>query len=83
MKQQRKIIHVELYEPYQGKNHYFFGSVAAIYEILPRDIIGLSKDTLWGSLKNGGWKGRKAKITQDILHSKTTNRGIKKGGNND
>ena len=35
MKRPRKVVHVELREPYLGKCHYYFGSVSAIYDVLP------------------------------------------------
>ena len=41
MKQQRKVIHVELKEPYKGKRHYYFGSITAIYELLPTEVVGM------------------------------------------
>lgn len=79
MKQQRKVIHVELAEPYQGKRHYYFGSITAIYDVLPLEIVGISKESLWGAINGGEYKGRKALIRSGILHTKSTNRGIKKG----
>lgn len=78
MKQQRKVIHVELKEPYKGKHHYYFGSVTAIYELLPIDVVGISKETLWNVLKNGEHIDRKAIIRHGTLHTKQSNRGIKK-----
>jgi len=77
MKQQRKIIHVELLEPYNGKRHYYFGSKAAIYDTLPKDVIGISKETLWNVLKEE-YIGRKAIIRQGVIISKDTERGIRK-----
>lgn len=79
MKQQRKVIHVELHEPYKGKRHYYFGSITAIYDVLPVDVVGLSKETLWkNSLKNGEHIGRKATVRYGTLHTKQSNRGIRK-----
>ena len=79
MKQQRKVIHVELKEaPYGYRKHYYFGSIAAIYETLSKDQTGISKETLWGALKSGEYRGKKAIIRQGIVISKQTERGIKK-----
>lgn len=80
MKQQRKVIHVELKEPYKGKHHYYFGSVTAIYETLPLEIVGISKESLWNwnSSKGGEYTGRKAIVRYGTLHTKQSNRGIKK-----
>lgn len=80
MKQQRKVIHVELAEPYQGKRHYYFGGITAIYDVLPLEVVGISKESLWNAINGGEYKGRKAYIRSGILHTKSTNRGIKKGG---
>ena len=44
-KQERKVIHVEM-----NGSHYYFGSVAAIYEQFSKDEIGIS----YGSLRNYG-----------------------------
>ena len=40
---QNNVIHVELNEPYQGKKNWYFGSVAAIYEEIPKEVIGAGK----------------------------------------
>lgn len=32
-----KVIHVELREPYNGKRHFYFGSIAAIFDELSED----------------------------------------------
>lgn len=80
MQQKRKVIHVELHTEYQGKRHWYFGSVAAIYDILPLEVVGISKASLWNTLKNGEYKGKAAIIRYGIIHAKKTNRG-KKGGN--
>ena len=47
MKQQRKVIHVELREPYNGKRHFYFGSIAAIFDELSEEQIGIKKESLW------------------------------------
>jgi len=78
-KQQRKVIHIELTDPPTGyRKHYYFGSVAAIYDTLPKEIIGISKEALWGTLKSGEHRGRKAIIRQGVVISKQTERGIRK-----
>lgn len=79
MNQQRKVIHVELAEPYNGERHYYFGSVAAIYDTLPKEIVGIEKESLWNAMRSGEYRGRKATIRGGRLSTKETNRG-KKGG---
>ncbi len=78
MKQQRNIIHVELLDPPSGYNkHYYFGCVAAIYDKLTKEIVGIAKETLWNVINQGEYKGRKAIIRRGTLHTKDTHRGIK------
>lgn len=78
MKRPRKVVHVELREPYLGKCHYYFGSVSAIYDVLPADVVGLSKASLWNVLKDGEHSGRKSVIRCGLLYAKPSNRGILK-----
>lgn len=77
MKQQRKVIHIELNEPKDGKRHFYFGSVTAIYDTLTKDDIGISKESLWNTLKDGEYKNRKATIKKGVILSKQTYRGRK------
>ena len=78
MKQQRKVIHVQLKESYKGKSHYYFGSIAAIYDVLPKDVVGITKESLWNVLKDETYTGAKSTIRFGILHTKQSNRGFKK-----
>ena len=78
-KQQRKVIHVELVDqPPEYNQHYYFGSVAAIYDTLPKEVVGISKEALWNAMSTGEYRGRKAIIRQGIVISKQTERGIRK-----
>lgn len=79
MKQQFKVIHVELKEPYNGKKHYYFGSKAAIYDMLSEDRIGISKESLWNvDLSVGEYANKHCIIRMGKLRRKNTNRGTKK-----
>lgn len=78
MKQQRKVVHVKLIDPpAQYRENYYFGSIAAIYDKLPKEVVGISKQSLWGELANGLYKGRKATIRREVMRTKDTNRGIR------
>lgn len=78
MKQQRKVIHVELGEPYNGKRHWYFGSITAIYDILPIDVVGIAHTSLWNVLaKNGKYTTKASTIRIGVLHAKQTKRGKK------
>lgn len=76
----RKIVHVELREEYDGKRHYYFGSVAAIYDTLPEDVLGISKVSLWSSprIEDGVFENKKVIIRFGVIRAKKTNRGGKK-----
>jgi len=73
-KQERTVIHLEM----NGK-HYYFGSIANIYEYFDADIIGIS----YGSLRNYGlseekqYQNKKCIIRKGVLLAKSTNRGRK------
>ena len=83
MKQQRKVIHVELKEPYKDKHHWYFGSILAIYDILPVEVVGITHKSLWNVLsKNGKYTTKTATIRIGVLHSKKTNRGNHSNNNN-
>lgn len=78
----RKVIHVQLEAPYKGKFHYYFGSIAAIYDVLPKEVVGISKESLWNVLNDGEYKSSKATIRHGLLHTKQTNRGKNIKNNN-
>ena len=72
MSQTRKVIHVELKEPYKGRRNYYFGSAAAIYDTLPIEVVGISLATLCGA---DTYHGALATIRKRELLTKSTNRG--------
>lgn len=83
MKQQRKVVHVELNKPYNDKRHWYFGSISAIYDTLPVDVVGIAHTSLWNVLsKNGKHTTKAATIRLGVLHSKQTNRGKHSNNNN-
>ncbi len=71
----QKVVHVELKEPYNGKSNYYFGSIAAIYDTLPSEVVGIRKESLWNTLHGGEYVGKEATIRQEYLIAKKTNRG--------
>lgn len=74
-KRQLKVIHVELREPFNGKRHYYFGSKKAIYETLPREVVGISYESFraLGDIKERPYEGRKATIRQGVLRTLNNN----------
>lgn len=76
MKQQFKVIHVELETPYQGKRHYYYGSKAAIYQHLSEEIVGIKLESLWNvDLDQEEYKNRLCTIRMGTLMRKSTARG--------
>lgn len=77
-KQTNKVIHVELNKPYKGKKNYYFGSMAAIYEILPEEVVGIKLISLWNvDLKSYEYSNSLCKMRMGEFIRKTTERGIK------
>lgn len=72
---QNNVIHVLLDEPYQGKKNWYFGSVAAIYDKIPKEVIGAGKEWLWQCLaKKDEHKTRKATIRRANVITKKQKR---------
>ena len=54
-----------------GKCNWYFSSVAAIYDRLPREIVGVTKEHLWRVLSKGNeYSNRKATIRKAELVAK-------------
>lgn len=49
-----KVIYVRLAEPYNGERDYMFGCISAIYDVLPREVIGYSCPTLYARYTKSG-----------------------------
>lgn len=72
---QNNVIHVELNEPYQGKKNWYFGSVAAIYQELPKEVVGAGKEWLWQCLSGKDeHRTRKATIRRSKVITKQQKR---------
>lgn len=72
---QNNVIHVELDEPYQGQKDWYFGSVAAIYQELPKEVVGAGKEWLWQCLAGKDeHRTRKATIRRSKVITKQQKR---------
>lgn len=83
MEHQRKVIHVELKEPYKGQRHWYFGSAAAIYDTLPVEVVGIGLTSLWNVFCDSRiYEGKLATIRLGYLITHKTGRGakLKSGG---
>jgi len=70
-----KVVHVELNEPYQGKKDYYFGSLAAIFDTLPKDVVGCGLKWLWQTFQGKDeYKTRKATIRRAEMERKQQKR---------
>lgn len=72
-----KVIHVELREPYNGKRHFYFGSIAAIFDELSEEQTGIKKESLWNvNLSQVEYQNKYCTIRMGILRRKETKRGL-------
>lgn len=62
----KRVYHVHLHEPYEGKNDYYFGSIKAIYSYLPGEVLGVKYTTLTAK-KFTGYENKKCVIKVDEL----------------
>lgn len=74
MSKDRTIIHVHLDKPYLGESDWYFGSVSAIYDSLPKDVIGAKAKSIWGRFKGNVYRSRFATIKRGVIHRKRSNR---------
>lgn len=73
MKQERKVIHLEL----DGK-HYYYGSIASLYDDFSDEVLGFSHFKVKNNLgRLGMMENEKCTIRQGILKAKAGNRGKK------
>ena len=49
-----KVVHLNLYEPYQGQADFYFGSVKAIYDHVPKERVGIVYPNLCSVLRHDG-----------------------------
>jgi len=77
-----KIIHIEFKEPVDEKNHYYFGSLAAIYDRFSVDQIGISQRSLSNNynLSDCQYENKKVIIRLGELCRKNGNRGRRERG---
>ena len=71
MKQERKVIHLEL-----GGEHYYYGSIASLFEEFNEEILGFSYYKVKNNLgRLGMMQNDKCIIRQGSLKAKAGNRG--------
>lgn len=67
-----KIVHLHLNDPVDGKQDYYFGSLAAIYDLFSSEQLGITYGSLTTrSIGNGGlYTNKRCSIRVDFLHRK-------------
>ena len=65
----RKVFHVELKGPDEGKRHFYFGSKKAIFEYFTHDEVGITYRYFANCVKlsNGPYENKKCMIRQGNL----------------
>ena len=60
-----------------GELDFYFGSLAAIYDVFSEEQVGCKIENLWNKKLSisGAWSGSKCSISQCIMFRKITNRG--------
>lgn len=62
----KRVYHVHLREPYEGKSDFYFGSLIAIYRYLPADVVGIKYSSL-KSTKRQHYENKKCVINVDEI----------------
>ena len=64
-----KVVHVHLKEPHNGESDFYFGSLKAIYDSIPRDRAGIAYKSLTNALRGKGeYRNKKCVIKVRELH---------------
>lgn len=79
MNSNKKIYHVKLSEPKEGKTDFYFGSLSAIFERFTPSEIGCGVNRLWniGVAKGIKYENKKCTITSGTIIRKPGERGRK------
>ena len=74
-----KVIHLEFKEPIEGESHFYFGSVAAIYDHLTVEQVGISSRALSNKydLSKAPYENKRVVIRLGELKRKKGDRGRK------
>lgn len=71
-----KVVHLQLYEPYNGRTDFYFGSIKAIYDHVPRDVVGIAYTSLTATMRGKGeYRNKKCSIkVGELLQHPQTNK---------
>jgi hypothetical protein len=65
-----KIVHLHLKEPYNEKQDFYFGSLKAIYDCIPEDVVGVKYTSLKSRKCADVYENRKCVIKIDVIQRK-------------
>ena len=64
-----KVVHLSLFEPYNGQTDFYFGSIKAIYEHVPKERVGIAYTSLTSTMRGKGeYRNKKCVIKVGELH---------------
>lgn len=61
-----KIVHLHLNEPHEGQTDFYFGSIKAIYDTMPKETVGITYKALTAAILKKGGKYENTKCTIDV-----------------
>lgn len=66
-----KIIHIHLNNPLNGEHDFYFGSLKAIYDLIPQGMVGIAYKSLTNSIRGkSAYKNKRCTIKIGILERK-------------
>lgn len=70
-----KIIHVHFIEPFEGMSDLYFGSVIAIYDVVPKEAVGITYHSLSYAIRGKSeYRNKKVVIRVGQLMRKSQSR---------
>ena len=67
----QKVVHLHLKESFNNETEYYFGSISAIYDIVPKELVGISYRALTNALRGvNHYENRKVIIHVGIMYRK-------------
>lgn len=65
----QKIIHLHLKEPFNGESDYYFGSLIAIYQLVPAELLGIGYKSLTNALRgHERYENKRIAVHVSTLH---------------
>ena len=66
-----KVVHLTFKEPYNGMTDLYFGSLKAIYDVVPKDAVGITYKALTNAIRGKErYENKKCVIRISVIHRK-------------